>query len=413
MNASPQGPDWRELPVDQQPAWPDRALHDRVLGDLAAAAPLVAPRECDRLRGLLAAVARGEMFLLQGGPCAETFAEAAPIPVARELRTLEEMAGILGRAGGRPVVQVGRLAGQYAKPRSSPTEQRAGAALPVYRGDAVNGVEFTAEARTPDSRRLLRMYEAAATTLDAVREHRNATGGEVFTSHEGLLLDYEDALTRPDGSGRRYATSAHLLWIGERTRGLTGAHVAYFSRIHNPIAVKIGPSATADSVLEYVERLDPDREPGRLAFTVRVGADRIRDRLPALVEKVAAEAAQVVWVCDPMHGNTFEAANGYKTRHFDHIVDEVAGFFEVHRALGTQAGGIHIELTGADVTECVGEATRSDRRTCRCAITPPATHGSTAASRWNWPAWSRRCWVRGAGSAREGDGDRIPRRAGC
>ena len=354
MAGSPPEPDWRALPADQQPAWPDRPLHDRVLGELAAAAPLVTPAECDRLRDHLAAVARGEMFLLQGGPCAETFADSAPIPVARELRTLEEMAAILGFGGGRPVVKVGRLAGQYAKPRSSPTEQRDGRTLPVYRGDAVNGLEFTAEARVPDSRRLLRVYQATTITLEALREHRRAAAGEVFTSHEGLLLDYEEALTRPDDAGRRYASSAHLLWIGDRTRGLSGAHVAYFSGIHNPIAVKLGPSATADTVLQYVERLDPDREPGRLAFTVRIGAGHIRDRLPSLVEKVVAEAAQVVWVCDPMHGNTFQAANGFKTRHFDHIVDEVAGFFEVHRALGTHAGGIHIELTGADVTECVG-----------------------------------------------------------
>ncbi|MER7849855.1 class II 3-deoxy-7-phosphoheptulonate synthase [Kitasatospora sp. NPDC096077] len=406
MNLIPQyepGAAWRSLPAAQQPSWPDQAQLREVTAALAAAPPLVFAEECDRLTERLAAVARGEAFVLQGGDCAETFDALTVDAVTGKLRTLLQMAVVLTYASGVPVVKIGRLAGQYAKPRSQPDETRDGVTLPSYRGDAVNGLAFTAEARRPDPHRLRRMYEASAVTLNLVRgfagggsaslhqahewnrgfvgdsavgrryeeladgidralRFLRACGGpnktlreaEFFASHEGLLLDYEEALTRTDPrTGRRYATSGHLLWIGERTRDLEGAHVAYFAGIDNPIAMKLGPTATAETVLPYLERLDPERRPGRLTFVVRMGADRVRDLLPSIVEKVRAEGRQVGWLCDPMHGNTV-TAGGRKTRRFDDVVDEVRGFFQVHRELGTHAGGIHVELTGDDVTECVG-----------------------------------------------------------
>ncbi|UNO41490.1 3-deoxy-7-phosphoheptulonate synthase class II [Streptomyces sp. MST-110588] len=395
---------WRSLPAAQQPPWPDPVLLREVTDGLSRAPELVFAEESDRLREKMAAVARGEAFLLQGGDCAETFEGTTADAINGKLRTLLQMAVALTYAASVPVVKVGRIAGQYAKPRSRPVERRDGVELPVYRGDAVNGLEFTAGSRVPDPRRLRRMYESSAATLNLVRAF--TTGGladlhqahawnrgfvddspagrryeelageidrslrfmaacgvdpqelravEFFASHEGLLLDYEEALTRTDDrTGLPYATSGHLLWIGERTRELDGAHVEYFSRIRNPIAVKLGPTATPDEALAYIERLNPQDEPGRLTFIVRMGAGQVRKRLPVLVEKVAANGASVAWVCDPMHGNTFEAASGHKTRRFEDILDEVEGFFEVHRALGTHAGGIHVELTGDDVTECIG-----------------------------------------------------------
>ncbi|GHH95789.1 class II 3-deoxy-7-phosphoheptulonate synthase [Streptomyces capillispiralis] len=395
---------WSGLPAAQRPDWPDPAALHRVTEELAGAPPLVFADECDRLRDRLAAVARGEALLLQGGDCAETFAQASADSVHRKLTTMMQMAAVLTYAASVPVVKVGRLAGQYAKPRSQPVETRDGVTLPTYRGDAVNGFDFTAEARVPDPERLLRMYRASSSTLNAVRaftarghaglsqvhewnrdfiagsplrgtyetiaagidralHFMRATGArpdhfddaEFYVSHEGLLLDYEGPLTRRDPrTGRVHAASGHMLWIGERTRDLDGAHVEYFSRIDNPIGVKLGPTATPDTVLRLIDRLDPDGEPGRLTFVVRLGADRVRDVLPDLVEKATASGARVAWVCDPMHGNTMEAPSGHKTRRFDDILAEVRGFFEVHRALGTHAGGIHVELTGDDVTECVG-----------------------------------------------------------
>ncbi|MEU1799643.1 class II 3-deoxy-7-phosphoheptulonate synthase [Streptomyces sp. NPDC019937] len=407
MNSSPQTAhraSWRSLPAAQQPAWPDGELLREVTDGLAAAPPLVFAEECDRLRDRLAAVARGKAFVLQGGDCAETFDGSSREVIGRKLRTLLQMAVVLTYGASLPVVKIGRIAGQFAKPRSRPTETRDGLTLPSYRGDAVNAPEFTAEARRPDARRLRRMYDVSAATLNLVRAF--ATGGfadlhqvqdwnrgfvtdsparrryerladdieraldfmhacgadpkevqtaELFASHEGLLLDYEQALTRRDErSGHAYAASGHLLWIGERTRDLDGAHIEYFSRVRNPIAVKLGPGTDPDTVLGYIDRLAPDREPGRLTFIVRMGAEQVRDRLPTLVEKVVAEGAEVAWVCDPMHGNTYQTAGGHKTRDFDAILAEVRGFFEVHQALGTHAGGIHVELTGDDVTECVG-----------------------------------------------------------
>ncbi|WP_052863878.1 class II 3-deoxy-7-phosphoheptulonate synthase [Streptomyces niger] len=395
---------WRDRPAAQQPDWPDPvALHD-VTDRLAAAPPLVFADECDRLKTRLAAVARGEAFLLQGGDCAESLDGMSAESVHGKLTTLLQMSAVLTYAAALPVVPVGRIAGQYAKPRSRPTETRDGVTLPVYRGDAVNGLAFTPEARVPDPARLLRTYHASASTLNLIRAftaaghaslgrahewnrdfiadspHRHtyeriadgidhalrfmrATGGRpedfdsarFFVSHEALLLDYEAALTRRDArSGRPYATSGHLLWIGERTRDPEGAHVEWASQLANPVAVKLGPGTTADTALRLVDRLDPRREPGRLTFIVRMGVDKVRDVLPPLVEKVTASGAQVAWVCDPMHGNTTQAPSGYKTRHFDDVLGEVTAFFEVHRALGTHPGGIHVELTGDDVTECVG-----------------------------------------------------------
>ena len=366
--------------------------------------PLVFAGECDQLRERLASVARGEAFLLQGGDCAETFVGATADGIRGKLRTLLQMAVVLTYAASVPVVKVGRMAGQFAKPRSAATEIRDGVELPVYRGDAVNGIEFTAEARTPDPGRLLDAYHCSSVTLNLCRAF---TGGgyadlgqvhawnqdfvarspagqryerlageidraiafmhacgadpeqfravEFYSSHEALLLDYEQALTRTDSqTGRAYDLSAHLLWIGERTRALGGAHVEFARQIRNPIAVKVGPAASAPELLALVRALDPDREPGRLTVITRMGARLVRETLPPLVEAVAASGARVVWACDPMHGNTVEAAGGQKTRYFDDVLDEVAGFFEVHRALGTHPGGIHIEFTGDDVTECIG-----------------------------------------------------------
>jgi 3-deoxy-7-phosphoheptulonate synthase len=404
----------RLLPL-QQPDWPDPDRLGAVVRRLEQLPPLVFAGECDQLRDRLAAVARGEAFLLQGGDCAETFAGATADSTRGKLRTLLQMAVVLTYAASVPVVKVGRMAGQFAKPRSAPTEVRDGTELPVYRGDAVNGIDFTTAARTPDPGRLLEAYHCSAATLNLCRAV--ASGGyadlrqvhawnqdfvanspsgqryelladeidraiafmhacgadpeefravEFYSSHEALLLPYEQALTRTDSrTGHRYDLSAHLLWIGERTRTPAGSHVAFARSIRNPLAVKIGPSATPADVLALVDALDPGREPGRLTLIARMGAQRVRDTLPPLVERVAASGAGVAWVCDPMHGNTTETASGHKTRHFDDVLDEVTGFFEVHRALGTHPGGIHIEFTGDDVTECIGggqRLTESDLR---------------------------------------------------
>ncbi len=395
---------WRELPAAQQPAWPDRAALHRVCAELAELPPLVFAGECDTLRGKLAAVARGEAFLLHGGDCAETFADARADIIRDKVKTVLQMAVVLTYGAAVPVVKVGRMAGQYAKPRSSGTETRDGVVLPAYRGDAVNDVAFTAEARTPDPARLLRVYHSSAATLNLVRAFTHggfadlrqvhewnrgyvrgsaamaayesmarqidqavrfmaACGAmpdeirtvDFYASHEALLLDYESALTRVDSrTATAYDCSAHFLWIGERTRQLDGAHVAFAAAVRNPIGVKLGPEATPDDVLALLDRLDPAREPGRITLITRMGARRIADALPPILEKVSAAGSEVVWVCDPMHGNTVEAPSGHKTRHFDDVMAEVRGFFEVHEALGTYPGGLSIELTGDDVTECLG-----------------------------------------------------------
>ena len=395
---------WRELPAGQQPQWPDPDHLAAVTAELAQLPPLVFAGECDQLTERLAAVARGEAFVLQGGDCAETFAGSTAGAVRAKLQTLLQMAVVLTYGASVPVVKIGRMAGQFAKPRSKPTEVRNGTELPAYRGDAVNGFEFSAAARTPDPDRLLRAYHSSAVTLNLCRaftaggyaglhqvhawnqdfvadspagqryerlageidralSFMRACGAdpqelrtvELYSSHEALLLDYEHALTRLDSrTGRAYDTSAHFLWVGERTRALDGAHVEFARSISNPIGVKIGPDATAGDVLALVAALNPERRPGRLTLISRMGASRISDVLPGLVRAVADDGAPVAWVCDPMHGNTFEAPSGHKTRRFDDVMAELHAFFDVHRAAGTHPGGIHIEFTGDNVTECVG-----------------------------------------------------------
>ncbi|MEZ5092332.1 class II 3-deoxy-7-phosphoheptulonate synthase [Nocardioides sp.] len=388
----------------QQPTYPDRLALDDAVARLRKMPPLVFAGECDDLKDKIAAVSRGEAFLLQGGDCAETFEGVTAENVRNKLRVLLQMAVVLTYAASVPVVKLGRLAGQYAKPRSADLETRDGVTLPAYRGDAVNGFDFTAESRIPDPQRLVEVYHASAATLNLVRAF--VTGGyadlrqvhtwntdfvrgsvvgqryevlaaeidkamsfmeaigvdpdelrrvDFYSSHEALLMEYEHAMTRIDSRTELpYNVSGHFVWIGERTRQLDGAHVEYFRHLRNPIGCKLGPSATPDDALALATRLNPDNEPGRLTFITRFGADKIRDGLPPLVEKVTAEGLNVAWVSDPMHGNTFEASNGFKTRRFDDVIDEVQGFFDVHRGLGTWPGGILVEMTGDDVTECVG-----------------------------------------------------------
>ncbi|MGC5343900.1 3-deoxy-7-phosphoheptulonate synthase [Streptomyces sp. DT24] len=340
-------------PVAQRPDWPDPAALRAVSDELRSLPGLVLAEECDRLRDRLGAVARGEAVLLQGGDCAETFDGVSEEHVRGTFGALDEMAALITEGAALPVVRLGRIAGQYAKPRSSPLETRDGETLPAYRGDLVNGLAFTPRSRTPDAGRLYRGYRISATTLNLLRALAARRGTEFWTSHEALVLEYERALTRDTPSGG-YDLSAHLVWIGERTRQLDGAHLDFVAGIRNPVAVKLGPTSTPDDALAIVDRLDPERIPGRLTFISRMGADVVREVLPDLVAKVEASGARVVWLCDPMHGNTFVAPSGHKTRHFDRIMDEVRGFFEVHAHLGTRPGGVHAELTGMLVTECLG-----------------------------------------------------------
>jgi 3-deoxy-7-phosphoheptulonate synthase len=389
----------------QQPDWPDTDAVRKVRSVLESVPPITVPTEVDRLREQLAAVARGEAFLLQGGDCAETFADNTEPHLRANIRTLLQMAVVLTYGSSMPVVKVGRVAGQYAKPRSATLDALG---LPSYRGDMINSLVASAEARVHEPSRLIRAYANAAAAMNLVRAlslagmadlhkvhdwnkdfvRRSPAGAryealageidrglrfmsacgvddsslrstEIFASHEALVLDYERAMLRLDnttGTAKLYDLSAHFLWVGERTRALDGAHVAFAELLSNPIGLKLGPSTTPDQAVEYVERLDPHGTPGRLTLISRMGAQRVRDVLPQIVEKVTATGHQVIWQCDPMHGNTIESSTGYKTRHFDWVVDEVQGFFEVHHALGTYPGGIHVELTGEDVTECLGGA---------------------------------------------------------
>lgn len=346
-------------PAAQQPCWPDPERASAVIERLRHAEPIVAPDETARLSEQLASVARGEAFLLQGGDCAETFVDNTETHLRANLRILSQMATVLTSATGVPVVEIARMAGQYAKPRSAVVDA---SGLPVYRGDIINSTEPTPTARTPDPQRMLRARAHAADAMDMVRRIR---AGAAHISHEMLLLDYERAGLWPDacGPGTRLTSGlAHFLWIGERTRQLDGAHVAVAELIANPIGLKLGPSVTPELAVEYVERLDPHCTPGRLTLVSRMGHHLVRDVLPPIVEKVTASGHQVVWQCDPMHGNTRQSANGFKTRHVDHVVDELAGFFEVHRGLGTHPGGIHVEVTGEDVTECLGGASGTAER---------------------------------------------------
>jgi 3-deoxy-7-phosphoheptulonate synthase len=401
---------WRGLPAGQQPGWPDPQALAAATAELATMPPLVFAGECDLLTERLAAVVAGEAIVLQGGDCAETFAAATAASVRAKLQTLLQMAVVLTYGASVPVVKIGRLAGQFAKPRSRQSETRGGLELPSYRGDAVNGLDFTEAARRPDPGRLLRAYHCSAVTLNLCRAF--TTGGyadlqqvhawnqdfvaaspagqryerlageidralsfmracgvyprelrsvELYSSHEALLLDYEQALTRVDAeTGRIYDTSAHFLWIGERTRDPAGAHVAFASAIANPVGVKVGAGTTAPELVKLVRALNPGQVPGRLTLITRMGASRIRELLPPLVRAVAEDGTPVAWICDPMHGNTLQTPSGYKTRRLHDVLDEVRGFFQVHRELGTHPGGIHIEFTGDNVTECVGGSHQID-----------------------------------------------------
>ncbi|NEB78473.1 3-deoxy-7-phosphoheptulonate synthase, partial [Streptomyces sp. SID14478] len=343
----------------QQPRWPDPRRAADVADLLHRAAPVVTATRTARLREELAAVARGEAFLLQGGDCAESFTENTDAHKTANLRTLVDMAGVLARRTGLPVVKIARMAGQYAKPRSRDVDAHG---LPSYRGDLVNSAEPTLAARTPDPARMLRAHADAADATALIRRLGDGAlpeAREVFVSHEALILDYERSSLTVDDSGpepRLASGLGHFLWIGERTRQLDGAHVAFAALLANPVGLKIGPGTTPEEALAYVRRLDPHVEPGRLTLISRMGHTRIRDVLPPIVEKVAASGHEVVWQCDPMHANTYTAAGGFKTRKVDEIADEIAGFFEVHRRIGTHPGGIHLELTGDPVTECVGGA---------------------------------------------------------
>lgn len=403
---------WRELPIKQQPNWPDPAAVERASATIAALPPLVFAGEVDMLRERLAKVAQGKAFLLQGGDCAETFAGATADKIRNRVKTILQMAVVLTYGASMPVVKMGRMAGQFAKPRSSDTETRDGVTLPAYRGDIVNGYDFTVESRQADPNRLVQAYHTSAATLNLIRaftqggfadlrqvhswnqgfasnpanvqyeslareidravKFMEAAGAdfdelkhvEFYTGHEGLLMDYERPMTRIDSrTGTPYNTSAHFLWIGERTRELDGAHVDYFSRVRNPIGVKLGPSTTTETMERLIDTLDPDREPGRLTFITRMGAEQISDALPPLLEAIKGMEANPVWVTDPMHGNGITTPNGYKTRRFDDVMTEVRGFFEAHRAAGTVPGGIHVELTGDDVTECLGGSEHIDEAT--------------------------------------------------
>ncbi|HKH34573.1 MAG TPA: 3-deoxy-7-phosphoheptulonate synthase class II, partial [Beijerinckiaceae bacterium] len=400
---------WRAKPVQQVPTYPDAAALKGIERQLAGFPPLVFAGEARKLKRALAKVAAGEAFLLQGGDCAESFAEHSADNIRDFFRVFLQMAVVLTFAGASPVVKVGRIAGQFAKPRSAPDETVDGVTLPSYRGDIVNDIEFTKEARVPDPRRQMEAYRQSAATLNLLRAF--ATGGyanlenvhrwmlgfvkdsplssryreladritetldfmraigidpethpemritDFYTSHEALLLGYEEAMTRVDStSGDWYATSGHLIWIGDRTRQLDHAHVEYFRGIKNPIGMKCGPSLGADELLKLVDLLNPDNEPGRLTLICRFGADKVLEKLPALLRAVKREGRSVVWSCDPMHGNTIKAGSGYKTRPFEAIMQEIRNFFAVHQAEGTHAGGVHLEMTGKNVTECTGGA---------------------------------------------------------
>lgn len=400
---------WRSRPVVQVPDYPDTERLGQVERELSSYPPLVFAGEARRLKAQLAQVANGKAFLLQGGDCAESFAEFHPNNIRDTFRVLLQMAVVLTFAASCPVVKLGRMAGQFAKPRSAGTETINGVELPSYRGDIINGMEFEEGARLPDPARMLKAYSQAAATLNLLRafaqggyanlmsvhqwnldfvsqsgagerykaiadqignalafmeacgihpaEIPQLQGTDFYTSHEALLLGYEQAMTRIDStSGRWYDTSAHFLWVGDRTRQVDGAHVEFLSGIGNPIASKVGPSTEPDDLIRLIDKLNPSNEAGRLTLISRFGADKVEEYLPRLLRRVKSEGRTVVWSCDPMHGNTVKAAGGLKTRPFDRVLKEVKQVFAVHRAEGTYAGGIHLELTGQNVTECTGGA---------------------------------------------------------
>ncbi len=422
-NWTPQS--WRNLPIRQVPEYPDRSALAAVEATLRTYPPLVFAGEARQLRSMLGAVAQGKAFLLQGGDCAESFAEFRADNIRDTFRVLLQMAVVLTYGAACPVVKVGRMAGQFAKPRSSDTETVGGVTLPSYRGDNINAMDFTADARTPDPQRMLQAYTQSAATLNLLRAfaqggyadlhqvHRWNHGfverspqGEryreladrltetlefmaacgltsettpqiretpFFTSHEALLLPFEEALTRIDStSGDWYDVSAHMLWIGDRTRQPDGAHVEFLRGVMNPLGIKCGPSLDPDELIRLIDILNPGNEPGRLTLICRMGAENVEAKLPRLIRTVEREGRVVVWSCDPMHGNTIKSSNGFKTRPFDAILSEVRSFFAVHRAEGTHPGGVHFEMTGQEVTECIGgaqaitEARLADRYHTHC-----------------------------------------------
>ena len=395
---------WPDLPAAHQPVWPDQAELAAVRQQLSVLPPLVFAGECDQLRQHLAAVADRKAFVLMGGDCAETFAANTADSIRARLQTVLQMAVVLTYGARMPVVKVGRMAGQYFKPRSAPTETRDGVTANSYLGDGVNELAFDPDGRRPDPHRLIEAYNASSAALNLVRAFtqggyadlrqvhawnqdfvRDSPAGQryerwaaeidralsfmqacgadpeefrrvdFYAAHEALVLDYEKPLVRIDSrTGNPYSVSGHFLWVGERTRDPEGAHVDFAATIHNPIGVKLGPTTDPDVAIALLDRLNPDRIPGRISLITRMGAGKVRDILPSIVEKVESSGHNVVWICDPMHGNTRTSASGHKTRQFDDVIDEVRGFFEVHKAIGSHPGGIHIELTGDDVTECIG-----------------------------------------------------------
>ncbi|MGD0866935.1 MAG: 3-deoxy-7-phosphoheptulonate synthase class II [Rhizomicrobium sp.] len=400
---------WRGRPIRQVPEYPDPAALGVVEARLKTYPPLVFAGEARNLTAGLAQVAQGKAFLLQGGDCAESFAEFHPDNIRDTFRVLLQMSVVLTYAGALPVVKVGRIAGQFAKPRSAETETQNGVTLPSYRGDNINGMDFDEVSRTPDPARLMQAYMQSAATLNLLRafasggyadlhnvhrwtlgfiagspagERYRALAGRItetlefmeacgitpdsvpqlrmtdfYTSHEALLLGYEQAMTRIDStSGDWYDTSAHLVWIGDRTRQLDGAHIEFCRGVKNPIGLKCGPSLPEDELLKLIAALNPENKPGRLTLICRFGADKAADKLPRLIRAVTREGAKIVWSCDPMHGNTVSTQSGFKTRPFERILKEVKTFFDVHRAEGTHAGGVHFEMTGQNVTECLGGA---------------------------------------------------------
>ena len=392
------------LVAEQQPNWPDKNVLNDAVETLKKLPPLVFAGECDDLKEKIAIAQDGKAFWLQGGDCAETFTGATADSIRNRIKTILQMAAVLQYFASLPVIKVGRMAGQFAKPRSKDTETRGEVTLPAYRGDAVNDIEFTEDARRPNPNRLVQVYNTSSATLNLVRaftqggfadlrrvhewnkgfvsdprfglryeqmaaeigralEFMKSAGVnpesfktvDFYSSHEALILEYEKALTRIDSrTGNPYDVSGHFIWIGERTRQINGAHMDFASKIHNPIGIKLGPKTTEKDVVALANKLNPKNEPGRLTFITRMGAKEIRQKMPPLVEATKGANLKVLWVCDPMHGNTYEAPSGYKTRNFEDVLDEVRGFFEVHKKCGTHPGGIHIELTGDDVTECVG-----------------------------------------------------------
>ncbi len=397
---------WHNFPTLQQPNWPDPEEYRGVLQSISQLPPLVFAGEIRNLKAKLARAVTGDAFLLQGGDCAEDFQHCTAPSIRESLKVILQMAIVLTYAGGKPVIKVGRIAGQYAEPRSADTETIDNVELPSYRGDMVNSPEFTAEARKPDPQRLLKGYFLAAATMNIMRAftrggyaalHRvdawnqefvkstpmgqsyerlaqhiadainfmqvvgietdtpQLNQAEFFTSHEALLLGYEEALTRRDSTtGDWYDCSAHMLWIGDRTRQLDGAHVEFFRGVLNPLGMKVGPTHDIDEIKRIITRLNPDNEPGRMTLITRFGATHIDKHLPQLAREIKREGLQVVWSCDPMHGNTYTAETGHKTRNFNNILGEIRSFFEIHRAEQTVPGGVHFELTGENVTECTG-----------------------------------------------------------